>query len=56
MTWKYSVHVRCACKGPDRKLLGQQCPQLCERTACGIAAMARLGLRAVYRPAMVLSS
>jgi hypothetical protein len=28
MTWKYSVHVRCACKDPDRKLLGQECPQL----------------------------
>ena len=21
MTWKYSDHVRCACKGPDGKLL-----------------------------------
>jgi integrase len=28
MTWKYSVHVRCACKGPGTKLLGQECPQL----------------------------
>jgi integrase len=28
MTWKYSDHVRCACKGPDGKLLGQDCPQL----------------------------
>ena len=28
MTWKYSDHVRCACKGPDGKLLGQECPQL----------------------------
>jgi len=28
MTWKYSVHVRCACKDPDGRLIGQGCPQL----------------------------
>ena len=28
MTWKYSVHVRCGCRGPDGKQLGQSCPQL----------------------------
>ena len=31
MTWKYSIHVRCACTGADGKLLGQNCPQLWRR-------------------------
>ena len=29
--WTLGSHVRCACKGPDRKLLGQDCPQLWRR-------------------------
>ena len=28
MTWKYSDHVRCGCRGPDKKQLGQSCPRL----------------------------
>jgi hypothetical protein len=28
MTWRYSDHVRCGCRGPDKKQLGQSCPQL----------------------------
>jgi integrase len=28
MTWKYSDHVRCGCRGPDKKQLGQSCPLL----------------------------
>jgi integrase len=28
MTWKFSDHVRCYCKGPDGNLLGLDCPQL----------------------------
>ncbi len=28
MTWKYSDHVRCGCRGRTGKLLGQTCPQL----------------------------
>jgi hypothetical protein len=31
VTWKCSDHVRCACKDPDRKLQGQDCPQLWRR-------------------------
>ena len=31
MTWKYSDHVRCGCRGPDKKQLGQSCPQLWRR-------------------------
>ncbi len=28
---KHSTHVRCACRGPDGKLLGQACPRLWRR-------------------------
>ena len=28
MNWKYSIHVRCHCTGPDGRQLGQRCPQL----------------------------
>ncbi len=28
MTYSYSIHVRCSCRGPDGKLLGQACPRL----------------------------
>jgi hypothetical protein len=28
MTWNYSDLVRCGCRGPDGKQLGNSCPQL----------------------------
>ena len=35
MTWKYSDHVRCGARGPDKKQLGQSWPQLWRKDGVG---------------------